>query len=107
MPTIVIEPKMDIDLHPQGDADDCYHERKEVARVRVMERARDLGEMIGWLQFVPYEEGGNYGEYQLPWATHCPDLGDWLEERSGVDRLDWSSIVAPEEVWKAVIAHFV
>ena len=107
MPTIVIEPKMDIDLHPQGDADDCCRERKEVSRVRVMERARGLGEMIGWLEFVPDEEGGHYGEYQLPWATHCPDLGDWLEERSGVTSFYWSSMVAPEEVWKAVIARLV
>ena len=107
MPTIVIEPKMDIDLHQQGDADDCYEERKEVSRVRVMERADGLGEMIGWLQFVPHEEGGNYGEYRLPWDAYFPDLGDWLAERSGVSIIDWSSMVAPEEVWRAMIARFV
>ena len=58
MPTIVIDPHMDIDLPRKSDADDCYAERQEVARVRVMERASGLGEMIGWLQFLPDEEGG-------------------------------------------------
>ena len=46
MATVVIDPKMDIDL-PRTDAEeDCYYEeRKEVARVRVMESARGSGEM--------------------------------------------------------------
>jgi len=107
MLSIMIEPKMDIDLHPQGDAEDVYEERKEVSRVRIMEHARGQGEMIGWLQFVPYEAGGNYGKYRLPRDAYFPDLGDWLAEHSGVSGLDWDSMEAPEEVWRAVIARFV
>ena len=106
MLSIMIEPKMDIDLHPQEDAEDVYEERKEVSRVRVMEHARQ-GEMIGWLQFLPHQEGGSRGEYRLPWGESCPDLGDWLAERSGVSGLNWRCMVASEEVWKAVIARFV
>ena len=104
MPTIVIDPHMDIDLPRKSDADDCYAERQEVARVRVMERASGLGEMIGWLQFLPNEEGSHFGQYRLAWDAYFPDLGDWLTERSGVD--NWRNMVASEEVWKAVIARF-
>ena len=106
MPTIVIDPHMDIDLPRKSDADDCYAERQEVARVRVMERASGLGEMIGWLQFLPNEEGSHCGQYRLAWDAYFPDLGDWLTERSGVDNRGWSNMVASEEVWKAVIARF-
>ena len=110
MATVVIEPKMDIDL-PRTDAEeDCYYEeRKEVARVRVMESARGSGEMIGWLQYQADEEDLNQLEgYRLPCCEeeYLPDLGDWLVERSGVSRIYWRNMVVQEEVWKAVIARF-
>ncbi len=111
MATIVIEPKMDIDLPRPENEEDCYcQERKEVARVRVMESARGSGEMIGWLEYQTDEEGQNLpGRYRLPdgGEEYCPDLGDWLVERSGVDRMDWGDMVVQEEVWKAVIARFL
>lgn len=109
MATVVIEPKMDIDLPRTDDEEDFYDERKEVARVRVMESARGSGEMIGWLQYQADEEELNQLEgYRLPCCEeeYVPDLGDWLAERSGVSRIYWRNMVVSEDVWKAVIARF-
>ena len=110
MATVVIEPKMDIGLPRTDDKEDFYDERKEVARVRVMESARGSGEMIGWLQYQADEEELNQLEgYRLPYCEeeYVPDLGDWLAERSGVSRTYWGAMVVSEDVWKAVIARFL
>ena len=109
MATVMIEEKMYIDLPQKEDLAAFYDERKEVARVRVMESARGSGEMIGWLQYQADEEERNpLAGYRLSAfeGKYCPDLGDWLVERSGVRRIDWESMVAPAEVWEAMIARF-
>ena len=110
MPTVMIEEKMYIDLLQKEDLAAFYDERKEVARVRVMKSAGGSGEMIGWLQYQADEEELNpLAGYRLPAfeGKYCPDLGDWLVERSGVRRIDWRNMVAPAEVWKAMIARFL
>ena len=109
MATVVIEPKMDIDLPRPDDEEDFYDKRKEVARVRVKDSARGPGEMLGWLQYQANEEELSHLEgYRLPhWGEeYVPDLGDWLAERSGVNRMYWEEMVVSEDVWKAVVARF-
>ena len=112
MATIVMDQKMYIDLpRPENEKDGYYEERKEVARVRVMDGARGAGEMIGWLEYQEEDEVGlvQMEGYRLPYAEekYVPDLGDWLAERSGVHRFYWEAMVVQEDVWKAVIARFL
>ncbi len=112
MATIVMDQKMYIDLpRPEDEKDGYYEERKEVARVRVMDSARGAGEMIGWLEYQTDDEVGLVQPegYRLPddEEKYVPDLGDWLAERSGVERFYWGNMVVQEEVWKAVIARFL
>ena len=111
MATIVMDQKMYVHPpRPENEDDYYYEEREEVARVRVMESARGSGEMIGWLQYQADNGELNQLEgYRLPYGAeeYLPDLGDWLAERSGVDRIYWLNMVVPEDVWKAVIARFL
>ena len=103
---------MDVDLpRPEDEKDRSSEERKEVARVRVMDRARGSGEMTGWLHCQADDEAGRVrpaGD-RLPSGEeeYLPDLGAWLAERSGVARLSWAAMLVSEDVWKAVITRFL
>ena len=109
MATVLIEEKMPVDRPGTSGHEILHGERAELSRVRVIRHARDEGEMVGWLQWQAGDEEEEEDEripvYRLPHFgdDYVPELREWLEERSGVDSIEWDKMVAPENVWRVVI----
>lgn len=107
MATVIIEEKTPVDRPGKSGHEILHGERAQLSRVRVIRHARDEGEMVGWLQWQAGDEDETIPMdlYRLPYLAddYVPELREWLEERSGVDDIEWDKMVAPENVWRVVI----